>query len=958
MRLLLLYTFYSLAASQITPLRIDPVAGNGALVAYRDNSGVELAPRAPLIYWSGYDHPLGKRSPAGWTIDLGPKYLTAEIHSAVRGKYGEQTFSIELRNGGDRTITGTLFPAWARWSQSPATVNKSSPEYVTLTADRAVFGRLGVMKAWSPGVEFESDVFTGMPATHQDLYLTAVLAGDPENVEHRRNEIQLKPGERRRYTLHLDVLKGGRNEALEEIYRRRGGYRVDPSQYSFARYDDPKMQWAVDTVATWLNWAWDRDNMNPETGEYRYVQSLESAKRLFGGYDVYVLWPFWPRAGYDGRSQFDHYRDMPGGLAGIREQFERMHAMNVRAFISYCHWSESDRDKSPAAMSLSYAQFADLACKLGADGALMDLMSKTPAEILARAKSCGRDLVPYNEGDPSWRDTQTNLFGRIHNDLAMPEFNLKKYLLPRHPQLRVCEPGNAGKRMRNDFVLSFFNGHGVEINTMFPANHPAVESDWPILARALDLLRGNRANFRAPDWKPLIPALDPEVWINEWSAPGKTIYTLCSTNPAGHHGTLLRLPHHDESHYVDLWRYRGLTAGRLGSDDLIAYDLDGYTPSLGSATGSGNFSPGCIASFHRRLEVSLRFETLRIRLREAPTGGTIEVWIGTVAPGQQPLRLAAAEDLEVNLYQKLHRETNEAIIVRLLDDRGQFVDIEVVPEAAVRFFRVDQPARTSLVTADEKPAGMVRIPGGRFRYILTGPRPPAEFPFAEPPFEPTYDYLPGAPPIDWQADLKPFWIDRYPVTNEQFADFLKATGYRPVNAANFLRHWQNGAVPKGLERHPVVYVSYEDAKAYCNWAGKRLPTEEEWQFAAGGGDQRAWPWGNRWDASRVNSGGQGTDPVDSHPSDESPYGVRNLIGNVWQWTASLMDNGRDLITMLRGGSWYRPPHGRWWVPGGPRRITENYPLPLDGPAMNRLATVGFRCVKDEAIAGETGGGRQ
>jgi hypothetical protein len=61
-----------------------------------------------------------------------------------------------------------------------------------------------------------------------------------------------------------------------------------------------------------------------------------------------------------------------------------------------------------------------------------------------------------------------------------------------------------------------------------------------------------------------------------------------------------------------------------------------------------------------------------------------------------------------------------------------------------------------------------------------------------------------------------------------------------------------------------------------------------------------------------------------------------------------MDNGRHLTVMLRGGSWYRPPKGRWWVPGGPRRITENYPLPLAGPAMNRLATVGFRCVKDEA----------
>jgi len=81
------------------------------------------------------------------------------------------------------------------------------------------------------------------------------------------------------------------------------------------------------------------------------------------------------------------------------------------------------------------------------------------------------------------------VLGRIHNDLPMPEFNLKKYMLPHHPQLRVCEPGNTGKRMRNDFVVSFFNGHGVEINTMFPERNPATDADWPILARACCTLR-------------------------------------------------------------------------------------------------------------------------------------------------------------------------------------------------------------------------------------------------------------------------------------------------------------------------------------------------------------------------------------------------------------------------------------------------------------------------------------
>jgi formylglycine-generating enzyme required for sulfatase activity len=145
----------------------------------------------------------------------------------------------------------------------------------------------------------------------------------------------------------------------------------------------------------------------------------------------------------------------------------------------------------------------------------------------------------------------------------------------------------------------------------------------------------------------------------------------------------------------------------------------------------------------------------------------------------------------------------------------------------------------------------------------------------------------------------------------------------------------------------VVFVSYDDAKAYAAWAHKRLPTEQEWAYAAGAADGRAWPWGDAApDASLCTLFGGGTQPVGAHPSGRSPFGVEDLVGNVWQWTASLMHNGRHRVVFLRGGSWYRPPDGMWWVKGGPRKISDHFPLPLFGPAMNRLSTVGFRCVMD------------
>src|SRR5918999_928800 len=99
--------------------------------------------------------------------------------------------------------------------------------------------------------------------------------------------------------------------------------------------------------------------------------------------------------------------------------------------------------------------------------------------------------------------------------------------------------------------------------------------------------------------------------------------------------------------------------------------------------------------------------------------------------------------------------------------------------------------------------------------------------------------------------MEAFCIDRHPVTNAQFLAFLQATGYRPADDHNFLRHGERGALPRGWDNKPVTWVSIEDARAYAQWAGKRLPHEWEWQYAAQGSDGRRFPWGNEWNAGAV-----------------------------------------------------------------------------------------------------------
>ncbi|QBE67020.1 formylglycine-generating enzyme family protein [Pseudoduganella lutea] len=194
-----------------------------------------------------------------------------------------------------------------------------------------------------------------------------------------------------------------------------------------------------------------------------------------------------------------------------------------------------------------------------------------------------------------------------------------------------------------------------------------------------------------------------------------------------------------------------------------------------------------------------------------------------------------------------------------------------------------------------------------------------------------------------------FHIDTYPVTNAQYQRFVDASGYLPRDRQNYLRHWQDGRFAPELANRPVVWISLDDARAYARWAGKRLPTSWEWQYAAQGTDGRLYPWGNEWDAGRVPKPETGRDPgppapVDAHPGGASPFGVMDLVGNVWQWTDEFSDE-HTRAAVLRGGSLYRPQGSHWYFPQA-QRLDQHGKFLLMAPSLDRNAFTGFRCVKD------------
>jgi len=220
-----------------------------------------------------------------------------------------------------------------------------------------------------------------------------------------------------------------------------------------------------------------------------------------------------------------------------------------------------------------------------------------------------------------------------------------------------------------------------------------------------------------------------------------------------------------------------------------------------------------------------------------------------------------------------------------------------------------------------------------------------------------------------RVHLDAYYIDRYEITNALFERFVRATNHRTSaeqegDAGVSLQkdgQWEWAKVPGATWRtpsgpgtkappdHPVVNVSWEDAQAYCRWAGKRLPTEAEWEKAARGTDGRRYPWGEIWESSRANGAitVKTTSPVGSYPTGVSPFGAHDMSGNVWEWVSDWFAKEYYASSPERNptgppsGSLH-PVRGGSWVPN-PTFLRSTSRL-VYSPT-NRYSDLGFRCAK-------------
>ena len=747
-----------------------------------------------------------------------------------------------------------------------------------------------------------------------------------------RFETILYPGGSVSYNLYADLYSGAWQQGLRKIFQQR--YLYDVKDFNDSLFQRKDLQWIRKSYVIHLLMTWDHQFYDDATQQYHLIDFLKKGIPLYGGDDVVGIWPTWPSLGIDQRNQFDLFRDLPGGLSRIRTLADSCHQMNTNLFICYNPWDESTRSEG------HLSGLADILRETKSDGAVLDTRGASSRELQAAADSVKKGIIMYTEGMAVPKDMQGIVSGRVHNAIYYPPMlNLNKFIKPEFAIFRVTEVYK--EPIRREFSLAFFNGYGTEINMFSPGIPANLDDEYRYLGRTTRILRENTNNFTAKNYTPLISTTRDSIWVNEWPSASKTIYTIYSILPGGYKDSLFKIKNKPATHFVDIWHHEELKTQQENSDFVIA-QTDAFNASWLGTNNEG--AVDCIAQLPQLLQSNLSGDVLTISATE---GTQIKLWAGEPSYDKKPVLLKPGKH-SIHLSEIFGRYEGK-FVIQLFNDE-EFLDEKVytiAPGTPRLVSNIDSTA-----PAQKALDGMAKIPAGSFKFHSTHGDDFISYPSFN---------------KDSVYQMPSFYMDKFPVTNKQFKDFLEATNYTPADTTNFLKNWVYKNIPNGMENFPVVYVSYEDAKAYAKWAGKRLPSEIEWQYAAQTPDLNEWPWKQKepvkWSSEVVtntltvmrpkginpdycNLGDGKLYPVGRYKKGANEYGLQDLTGCVWQLTNDIYQSGSYRYILMKGGSYFNPSSSWWYVQGGPRPLTYRQFLLRVSPGFERNATVGFRCVKD------------
>lgn len=698
----------------------------------------------------------------------------------------------------------------------------------------------------------------------------------------------------------------------------------------------------------------DRYFYDPVSGKYTVKRFLDDLKTRYGGIDSVLLWPTYPNIGVDDRDQFDYFRMMPGGLAALKKATGELKAAGVNVLWGYNPWDtgtrrETDSDEDTLASMLKQTD---------GDGFNGDTMVEVPEKFWSASTKISHPLAlePENGGAPTSLNWDTNGWGYWYMNYRLspvPIVDRLKWLTKGKWMTHLCE--RWSKDRNTNLQHMWFNGIGyVAWENVWGVWNGVTDRDGEAIRRVSTMLRflGGKKVWHLSLEQDFASGEDSAEMLAEVHAAEEMLAEASSGLPSS--TSLLAAPtrkglmqspgwtpHTPETlqpHvYASRWpAYNGSLPGILNAWTLIntgTSDLPAHTVQLDvlKRTNKSNFYDCYLGN-----KIEAKGKSLRFPLERNGFGCVLEV--------------EGEPTTEVSTFLSTMSELTKKPLSTYTKP-WSFLPQTLVPIAPT-------PKATAA------PKGMVFIPhAAAYRFKVTGtelePMPQdllnmnttnhgvdVQFPWET---HPQRDH-------DHTMSVGPFYMDKYPVTNERYAAYLTETGYEPKDARAHLQHWKGKAtMPPEVAKKPVTFVSLNDARNFCRWAGGRLPHTYEWQYAAQGTDGRKYPWGDEIKPGTepgFHSGSTGASEQNPGPEDvgqhspqgDSPFGVVDMVGNVWQYTSEFNDDHTRAV-VLRGGSNYRPAGSNWYFPNQPTLNMQNKYFLFDD-AYERAGTIGFRCVVD------------
>lgn len=639
--------------------------------------------------------------------------------------------------------------------------------------------------------------------------------------------------------------------------------------YNGSSYADPSFKWIQSNYVCGFIMMYDLEFYDPVKSEYKIDAFIERGKKDFGGYDSVVLWHAYPRIGIDDRNQFDFYRDMPGGLQGVRQVVDKFHSKNIKVFINYNPWDiGTKREGKPDIDAL-----ADIVKRIDADGIFLDTLKNASFDFRSKLDNIRKGIVVEGElaAELDVLSTHHLSWAQEFGDKYVPGILRNKWYERRHMQHQIAR---WTRDHSTELHQAWLNGSGIMIwENVFGQWLPWHDRDKAILRTISPIQHRYSEIFNGEGFTPLIEAKKEGVFANLWENEDIRIWTLVNRDEKKVSGELLTVPHITGNEYYDLVSGRIATTRKTGEEIMI----------------SGELSPRSIGCF--------------LSMKKSDAGKDFNAFLSQMAV----------------IKTKYSNETTLPFTKHELK--------KIKPLSTVAGYNVKEMVEIKPVTIRQFTSVENRECGTYYSQPVVAVN------------------LSNSVVFDKTVHIPRMAVDIYPVTNEKFYEFIKATGYRPKESTNFLKHWKTNIFSEEKRNHPVVYVSLNDARAYAAWAGKRLPREEEWQFIAQGYSGPKYPWGNELEKNFYNSGKE-TTAVDAFPKGVSPFGCFDMCGNTWEMTESEYSDEHNRFCMLKGGSFYQAEGSHWYTRGGPLPSDVSTKFLMLYPGLDRCGTIGFRCVKD------------